>query len=263
MLILRSGLLLATLFISACSMPIFQDLSTSKTDSVDQNVSNNTPVESTKSTVVAPTTSTNDNTSNESISNPLNNVSSVDSLTKQLRAQQALAKANYTELTNRTGKAPQLPSISNVNNLSSNQINDATQQLRSYVSKTNSTLASLNARVDDRQKVALNGDLIRIFLSETTITHGNQTFKAQPLVGQWIRGESRAIRLKDNILFEDPKSEDLNITFSETYQLIVNNKVIATINPNREKNDADFTVATHDNKGSIVGRLDFRVVDDE
>lgn len=269
MLILRSGLLLATLFISACSMPIFQDLSTSKTDSVDQNVSNNTPVESTKSTDVAPSTATNgntsttDNTSNESASNPLNNVSSVDSLTKQLRAQQALAKANHTELKNRTGKAPQLPSISNVSNLSSNQMNDATQQLRSYVSKTNSTLASLNARVNDRQKVALNGDLIRIFLSEATVTHDNQTFKAQPLVGQWTRGESRAIRLKDNILFEDPKSEDLNITFSETYQLIVNNKVIATINPNREKNDANFTVATHDNKGSIVGRLDFRVVDDE
>lgn len=273
MLILRSGLLLATLFISACSMPIFQDTPVSKTESVDQTTSNNTPIESAETTDVALTTPISgntptdnkptDNTSNISTSNLPNKVSAIEDLTKQLKAQQALAKANYTELTNRTGKAPQLPRISNVSDLSSNQISDATQQFRSYVSKTNSTLASLNARVDDRQKVALNGDLIRIFLSEATVNHGNQTFKAQPLVGQWIRGESRAIRLKDNILFEDPKSEDLNITFSETYQLIVNNKVIATINPNREKNDADFAVATHDNKGSIVGKLDFRVVGDE
>ncbi|PYF83444.1 hypothetical protein DFP75_102540 [Marinomonas alcarazii] len=263
MLILRSGLLLATLLLSACSMPIFQDLPSSKTENVDPSASNNTPVDSAQSTDDTPISSTADNTSSESTSTPVNKVSATDNLTQQLRTQQALAKANYAELTNRMGKAPQLPSIANVSGLSSQQINDATQQLRSYVSKTNSTLASLNARVEDRQKVALNGDIIRIFLSEATVSHDNQSFKAQPLVGQWIRGESRAIRLKDNILFEAPKSEDLNITFSETYQLIVNNKVIATINPNREKNDANFTVPTHDNKGSIVGKLDFRVVEDE
>ena len=173
----------------------------------------------------------------------------------QLETQKELAEANYAELKKRTGKTDDLPAT----NIESTNIDSMVQRLRSYTSKTNTDIALLNARVNERQKLAVKGDLIRVFLSEATITHQDSLFKAQPLVGQWIRGETRVIRLKENILFENPQSEDLHITFSENYQLIVNDKIIGTINPNTEKNNASFTVSTQDNLGSIVGKLDYRV----
>ncbi len=256
---LRSGLLLATLLLSACSMPILQDSPSSKVDNRDTNTvqPNALDTPSVNTSAAEELTPTNTTTA------PTENSSTNKTLMKQLADQTALAQSNHTELTNRLGKAPGLPKVSPSQSRTDKELNASIQALRTYVSQTNTTLATLNARVSDRQKVAMNGDVIRIFLSEVTVEHNAVSFKAQPLVGQWVRGESRGIRLKDNILFENPKSEDLNITFSETYQLVVNNQVIATINPNREKNDANFNVATHDKTGSIKGKLDYRIVDDK
>ena len=262
----RSGLLLATLLLSACSMPIFQDLQNKQTEK------NSTPnTVSTEQTIPSKTTDNEVATVETSVITETNNsngskASSPDSnadLAEQLNTQRKLANANFTELKNRVGNAPELPRLLATGQLNSKEINSEIQQLRSYISKTNTAIALLNARVEDREKVAMNGDLIRIFLSEATVTHDNMTFKAQPLVGQWVRGESRVIRLKDNILFENPKSEDMHITFSETYQLVVNGEVISTVNPKKEKNNASFNVTTSGNNGTIVGKLDYRVVDNE
>lgn len=262
----RSGLLLATLLLSACSMPIFQDLqnkptektSTPNTVSTEQSM----PSKTTDNEVATVETSVITETNNSNSTKASSTESNTD-LAEQLNTQRKLANANYIELKNRVGNAPELPRLLATEQLDSKAINLGIQQLRSYISKTNSALALLNARVNDREKVAMNGDLIRIFLSEATVTHDNMTFKAQPLVGQWVRGESRVIRLKDNILFENPKSEDLHITFSETYQLVVNGEVISTINPKKEKNNASFNVTTSANDGTIVGKLDYRVIDNE
>lgn len=235
----RSGLLLATLFLSACSMPIFQE---SQSTTTEKSISNDTIAE--QKTQAEDTVA----------------VISNDQLLEQLDAQKKLATNNFSELKNRVGSAPDMPKSWVAKESDSKDIRSDIQQFRTYVSKTNTELAVLNARVDDRQKLAVKGDLIQIFLSDATITHNDVTFKAQPLVGQWVRGESRVIRLKDNILFENPKSEDLHITFSETYQLVVNNRIIATVNPHKEKNSASFNVTTFDDAGSIVGKLDYRVI---
>jgi hypothetical protein len=179
----------------------------------------------------------------------------------QFETQKQLAEANHSELKKRVGKTDELP-LPRVNTEPAN-IDSMTQQLRSYTSKTNTDIALLNARVSERQQLAVKGDLIRVFLSEATITYQDTLFKAQPLVGQWVRGETRVIRLKENILLENPQSEDLHITFSENYQLIVNDKVIGTINPNKEKNDASFSVSTQDKLGAIAGKLDYRIVNSQ
>ena len=256
----RTGLLLATLLLSACSMPIFKDLNNSTTEK--------TPTQNTaesKQTATGKATTEDIATVETSVITDSNKASSAiasrTDLVEQLEEQKKLANANFAELKNRIGNAPELPKLVNKKPLSEKEMVSAIQTLRSYVSKTNSALALLNARVNDREKVAMNGDVIRIFLSEATVTHDNITFKAQPLVGQWVRGESRIIRLKDNILFENPKSEDLHITFSEAYQLVVNGQVISTVNPKREKNNANFNVTTSDNEGNIIGNLDYRIVE--
>jgi len=249
MFILRTGLLLATLLLSACSMPILENFQpVKKEDSAAQNIQMKEG-------------STTQNIQIKDVADiPEEATSGSDKAYKetleQLETQKQLAEANYAELKKRTGKTDALPAT----NVESANIDSLIQQLRSYTSKTNTDIALLNARVNDRQKLAIKGDLIRVFLSDATITYQDSLFKAQPLVGQWVRGETRVIRLKENILFENPQSEDLHVTFAETYQLIVNDKVIGTINPNKEKNDASFTVSTQDKLGSIVGKLDYRVV---
>lgn len=250
-------------------MPIFKDLQNSKTEtnsaqntvSTEQTLplpskTKEDEIEKVKTSVI---TEINENSKEANTSVTETNTN----LVKQLTAQKTLAYANFTELKNRVGNAPALPKLTVSGQLSEKEIGSSIQQLRSYVSKTNTALAVLNSRVKDREKVAMNGDLIRIFLSEATVTHDGSTFKAQPLVGQWVRGESRVIRLKDNILFENPKSEDLHITFSETYQLVVNDQVISTVNPKREKNNASFNVTASDNTGTIVGKLDYRIVNNQ
>lgn len=257
MSIFRTGLLLATLVISACSMPILQDLPPKKTEkSIPQEqkanadaatLANNTQIKDNKKP----------NLNGATDSAPKN------TLVEQLKAQKQVATKNYTELKSRVGEATEQPSLRPIEQLNSKELNAAIQALRTYISKTSTELASLNARVNERQKIMARGDTIQIFLSEATVSHDNATFKAQPLVGQWVRGESRVIRLKDNILFESPMSEDLQVTFSETYQLIINGEVISIINPNKTKNSASFDVSTHNNTGKIIGKLDYRIVDNK
>jgi len=258
--IFRTGLLLATLLLSACSMPILQESQPTKTE---KTIIQDSTVEDTTSTETGKTVNQDNTAEHSSSSEDVVKVAANDQLIEQFDTQRQLALTNFVELKNRAGNAPELPRSLPIDKLNSKEIHSGIQQLRTYISKTNTDLAVLNARVDDRQKLASNGDLIQIFLSEATVTHNNNKFKAQPLVGQWVRGESRVIRLKDNILFENPKSEDLHITFSETYQLVVNNRVIATVNPHKEKNSASFNVLTQDDKGAIVGKLDYRIVDNK
>lgn len=251
MSLFRTGLLLATLLLSACSMPILDNLSSNTSPEKDKAQSEDNAE---SSDLLIP----NLQGQTEEVVETINSTS-YDELLTRYNDQKKLAEANYEELKSRVGKADNLPKLLINTNTNQENIDTAIQELRSYTSKTNTDIAQLNARVADRQTMAINGDLIRVFLSEATINHAEQEFKAQPLVGQWVRGETRVIRLKDHIFFENPKSEDLVITFSETYQLLVNQQVIATVNPNREKNSASFNVPTQDNLGKIVGKLDYRI----
>lgn len=251
MSLLRSGLLLATLLLSACSMPILDNAPSDTSLETDPS-QQDTKAESID--ILIPNMQGQDEPLADSISSP-----SQDELLSRYYEQKKLAEANYEELYSRSGDADSLPNHFINQNTNAESVDNAIQELRSYTSKTNTEIAKLNARVLDRQTMAIYGDLIRIFLSEANIDHEKQEFKAQPLVGQWVRGENRVIRLKDHIFFENPKSEDLVITFSEKYQLIVNQQVIAIINPNREKNSISFNVPTQDSLGKIIGQLEYRI----
>lgn len=264
----RNGLLLATLFLSACSMPILQDLNTEKAE--QKPVKNISVAESATVQTATPQTDTLDTTSNTK--NDLTQPSDTDftksvtdtahnqALLMQFNAQKQLANQAFIELKHRTGTTADVPSFSAVETLSANALNTAIDQLTSYTNNTNQTLAALNKQASERQNLIMNGDLIQVFLSKATVSHGTTKFEAQPLVGQWLRGESRVIRLKDNILFENPLSEDMTITFSEKYQLVVNGEIISTVNPNREKNSASFDVSTPNNQGRIIGKIEYRIV---
>ncbi len=252
MFLFRFGILLATLLLSACSLPIFEQFKTSDSKDVEPSQIEEIRIELEKDTSNLVEV-TQDEATNSVSENTLENAQN------QYKVQRKLAETNYAELSYRTGKADALPRLSTINIDDTKDLDSATQALRNYTSKTDTQIALLNSRVINRQQSAAKGDLVRIFLSDTTVIHNDSIFKPQSLVGQWVRGESRVIRLKDNFLFDDPRSEDLKITFSESYQLLVNGKVVATVNPNREKSSAKFEVLTQNASGTIVGKLDYRI----
>ncbi|MCB5160709.1 hypothetical protein [Marinomonas algarum] len=280
---LRTGFILASLLLGACTMPISQTAPNTKTEQAaaqnDDNLTNiilpSSPKE--KETATAPTdeidniqaqnTGTEKNTvlpekTVDDETSSLDEANSTDDslLSKELEDHIQRATDNFVALKERTGNAPEFPDLIALSFSGKTDTETSLQELRTYISKTNTNLAVLDARVKERQDTALEGDIIRIFVTEATVKHGNESFKTQPLVGQWVRGESRTIRLKDNILFENPKSEELQIAFSETYQLIVNGQILSVINPKRDKNSANFRVST-ENKNVITGRLDYRIVE--
>lgn len=257
----RNGLLLATLFLSACSMPILQDLNTEK---VEQHPTRNTSADD-SAKVHADALNTTAETkstipSDANVTRKVSDMAHDQTLLAQFNTQKQLANQAFIELKHRTGSAEKVPSFPPAETLAENTLNNAIDQLTKYTNNTNQTLAALNKQASERQNIIMNGDLIQVFLSKATVSHGTTKFEAQPLVGQWLRGESRVIRLKDNILFENPLSENMTITFSEKYQLVVNGEIISTVNPNREKNSASFDVSTPNNQGRIVGKIEYRIV---
>ncbi|RBO83993.1 hypothetical protein [Marinomonas aquiplantarum] len=241
MSIFRSGLLLVTLFLSACSMPIFSP----QPDATDQVKDSATDLITPNQQVV--------------IEEPAKATGYAEDLADLNKYQQS-AEKHYQALNTRLGSANKPPRIIEADLLSREALQASIQQLRTYISQTNTELAALDARVGERQQMPISGDLVRLFLSETTVNEAVGSFKAQPLIGQWVRGESRVIRLKDNFLFESPNSEDVTITFSERYQILINGQVVMTVSPQRAKNSAKFQVPTQDQGGSLIGKLDYRLV---
>lgn len=239
MLLFRIGVYLLPLFISACSLPILHKPTQPETEQTQQK-SPKTQQETTSSSVKT------------SISNVL-----VSKLDKQI----TLANSQYSELNARSGSAPSMPSI-NKNDLTTQlAITNAINNLQSYNSKVDTLLNAVDTRLDRRKKSGLPGDVIQIFVSKANVTLPNSSFKTQPVIGQWVRGESRTIRLKDSLLFDALHSEDLRITYSENYQLLVNHKVVSVIDPSINKSQASFKVDTPENGGSIAGSLDYRMVE--
>ncbi|BFM51271.1 hypothetical protein THO17_34340 [Marinomonas sp. THO17] len=178
----------------------------------------------------------------------------------ELSQYQENAEKYYQRLNARLGSATKPPRIIEANLLSREALQASIQELRTYISQTNTNLAALDARVRERQQQPSKGDLVRFFLSDIIVTDPKGNFKAQPLIGQWIRGESRIIRLKDNFLFDSSHSEDVTITFSERYQILINGEPVMTVSPQREKNTAQFQVPTQALDGSLMGKLDYRLV---
>ncbi|MEL0622197.1 hypothetical protein V6238_03735 [Marinomonas arenicola] len=238
MSLFRAGFLLLPLFISACSLPILHKTTPSETEQTTHQASS-------KEQAV-----TSSQTSGERS----------QALLKTLDEEMKQAAAHHSELLARSGTAPSIPSIDKESMTTQLLTSEAIQQLRAYNRQTSEQLMAIDSRVEQRKKAALPGDIIQILVSKTNITLADSSFVTQPLIGQWVRGESRVIRLKDGLLFDAQHSEDLRITYSESYQLLVNDKVISIVNPNNEKSHATFDVDTSENNGTIIGSLDYRQV---
>ena len=234
MSLFRAGLLLLPLFISACSAPTLQQTTSAKTE---QSISKQ------QDTTIA----------SQQVNVPIN-------LENTLDEQIELAKLQYAELNSRSGVEPNMPYIDKEALITKQATIDTIQKLRTYNNQVHRQLTAIDERVEQRKKNGAPGDTIQILVSKTKVAMKDSTFKTQPLIGQWVRGESRIIRLKDSLLFNVQHSEDLLITYSESYQLLVNNKIISIIDPNKSKNHASFNVETTENDGSISGTLDYRTV---
>lgn len=238
MSLFRAGFLLLPLFISACSLPVLHKTTPSPTEQ----------------------TTTQSSSNEQQVTTSQANTSPSAELKNSLNEQIKLASLHHSELQARAGMAPSLPKINKDEVLTQTASVEAIQQLRDYNSQVNEQLSAIDNRVEQRKKAALPGDIIQILVSKTNITLAEAKFVSQPLIGQWVRGESRVIRLKDGLLFDAQHSEDLRITYSESYQLLVNGKIISIVNPNKEKSHATFNVDTTENSGTIVGALDYRQV---
>ncbi|MGR0278468.1 hypothetical protein ACUM5Y_05375 [Marinomonas dokdonensis] len=267
MLSYRLGLLLLTLLLGACSTsPLHQ--STNQADqSTSDSLTENTQTDGGDTELALPTTETDHEHTTPSQINPDNLITSptllVDKkLISEMNTEHQLALENYQTLLHVMGpeKAPELPRSLTTEQLTDNLVKQKTLELQAYNQQAEATLASQAERAKQRKSSVMKGDHVQIFFSEISIQHPDNGFNAQPLVGQWVRGEQRSIRLNNNFLIEPPLSETLSVTFSEDYQVLLNGQLIVSINPNQEKNDASFTIKTADQQGQVTGKLGYRII---
>lgn len=247
MSLFRVGLLLLPLLLSACSSPIFQTT---------------TPIQGEQTTeikAVKPNNTVNKVETKDTIDTVAvvsDNKEQKEKLDNLLQS----AKQQYDDLKIRSGEAPLIPSI-NISELNSSKaLESAIQSVRAYNSNIASKLAGLDSLVEKRKAAPEKGDMLKIFIHKANIRIASSNFTTQPLIGQWVRGESRVVRLKDSLLFDTKHSEDIKITYSNSYQILVNNQVISVVNPYREKNTAPFDVDATEKNGNIQGELDYTIV---
>ncbi|SBS35259.1 hypothetical protein MSP8887_03828 [Marinomonas spartinae] len=245
MLLLRAGVLILPLLLSACSTPFLKDMThakgeqTTKTEQKEKTTEYSTPKTATNTEI---------------------KVKTFKEQKEKLDELLTTAKKQYHELHIRAGIAPEIPQV-NISTLSTaNAIADAERHVIEYNKQTAAKLSTLNTLVEQRKNAPKRGDLLKIFIHKADISLPKGNFMTQPLIGQWVRGESRVIRLKDSILFDTKHSEDIKITYSERYQILVNGQVISVVKPYTDKSTAPFDVNTSEKDGKIKGELDYSVV---
>ncbi len=272
MLSYRFGLLLLTLLLSACSTPSSHQSTNQADHTTPEALTENTDTQTNENdikvlspapgsshdhtTPTAPPKITPDNL------RPSPALLVNKELINEMNAQSQLAQDNYQALVHAVGpeKTPALPNSLTSSQLSNSAVKQKTLELQAYNQQAEAALASQAERAKQRKSSVMKGDHVQIFFSEISIQHPDNGFNAQPLVGQWVRGEQRSIRLNNNFLIEPPLSETLSVTFSEDYQVLLNGQLIVSINPNQEKNDASFTIKTADQQGQVTGKLGYRII---
>lgn len=246
MLLLRAGVLILPLLLSACSMPFLKDMTHAKGEQT-------TKTEQTNKTTEQSTQKTASN-------NTATKVKTFKEQKEKLDALLTTAKKQYDELRVRAGIAPDEPQVNISTLTSADAIANAEQDVIAYNKQTAAKLSALDALVEQRKNAPKRGDLLKIFIHKADISLPKGNFMTQPLIGQWVRGESRMIRLKDSILFDTKHSEDIKITYSERYQILVNGQVIGVVKPFSDKSTVPFDVNTSEDGGKIKGELDYSVV---
>lgn len=246
MRIFRTGFVLIPLLLAACSLPTKPTSSDSTANEVD--MLGNTKAEQPSGTQP---TQENDTTKTE-LSN--------QELLTQYQSLQTLAQQNIQELETRLGQTISKPSLSIPSTNDTALLKSKVAELQDFTSDLTDQIVALDKRVMERRDQPQKGDQLQVHLSALEVDH-QQSFKAQPLVGNWIRGESRVVRLNENFLMGNATSEPLSLTYTETYQIIMNEKLIGTFGPNRSKYELEFDAPTSDQQGQIIGTLKIRIPD--
>lgn len=241
MRILRTGFVLLPLLLAACSLPT-KPISSDST-ATEPTASPNTTADASKSVVKEALEAT-------TLSN--------DELLAKYQSLKTLTLQNVQELEARLGTSLPKQSLSIPSTSDLGMLKSKVSELEAYTTKLTNEIVELDKRVEQRRETPMKGDLLQIHLSNLKVIQ-KPSFAAQPLVGNWVRGESRVVRLKENFLMENSTSEPLNLTFTETYQIIINNKLIGTFGPNRSKYELDFDAPTSDNNGHVSGTLKIRI----
>ena len=246
MRIIRTGFVLIPLLLAACSLPTKPTSSDSTANEVG--IPNNTEAEQTSETQSIQE----DKTAKPELSN--------QELLAQYQSLKTLAEQNIQELESRLGRTINKPSLSIPSTNDIALLKSKVSELQSFTSELTTQIVALDKRVMERRDQPEKGDQLQVHLSALEVDN-QASFKAQPLVGNWIRGESRVVRLNENFLMGNATSEPLNLTYTETYQIIMNEKLIGTFGPNRDKYELEFDAPTSDQKGQIIGTLKIRVPD--
>lgn len=252
MRISRAGFLMLPLLLAACSLPIKQTESTPSisTGQVAKET-NNVPSVPTKVTPTQQQVEAKVTTESQP---------SHKELIQEFDEARRIANQNIAELKTRSGDVPQKPSIMIADRYNRDALIAKTKEVVDYNTVLEKELDALNSRVEERRAHPSFGDIIQVYISDVLVDSSNQ-FKAQPLVGHWVRGESRIVRLNKNMLVENGISEPLRLTFTEGYQIVINGSLIGTFGPNKEKHEMSFSTPTSDLEGSIKGVLSTRVLD--
>lgn len=246
MRIFRTGFVLLPLLLAACSLPTKPTSSDSTANEVG--VLGNAKVEQ--------PTATQSTQKDETVKPELSN----QELLAQYKALQTLAQQNIEELETRLGQTISKPSLSIASTNDVALLKSKVSELQDFTSELTNQIVKLDKRVMERRDQPKKGDQLQVHLSALEVDN-QKSFKAQPLVGNWVRGESRVVRLNENFLMGNATSEPLNLTYTETYQIIMNEKLIGTFGPNRSKYELEFDAPTSDQKGQIVGTLKIRIPD--
>lgn len=249
MRIMRAGLLFLPLLLTACSLPMQQ--TTEK-----PSISEPTQSEHSEPEQKANEVKTSKSKSEKTVTPPA--APSRDDVLEQLTKQRKAVLQNIAELNNRTGSNINLAHEANYEGATAQDLQQRLEKLVSLNDSLTQQIFDLDKRVQTRREAPQSGDALQIYLSDLSVS-GTSDFTAQPLVGHWTRGESRIVRLNENLLAADSNSEPLRLTFSERYQILINDELIGSFGPDREKYEVQFKAPTSDQKSEITGTLGIRV----
>lgn len=247
----RAGFLMLPLLLAACSLPVKQ--TTSPSTPIEQAVKtepNNAADQNTKTQANA---SANEETTDKETTQEANTPSHQE-LIEEFDAIRTIANQNIAELKTRSGAVPEKPSIMISDRYNREALMRKIEEVKNYNQALINELDALNARVEQRRQHPQFGDVIQVYLSDLKVD-SDKDFNAQPLIGNWVRGESRVVRLNENMLIENSTTEPMRLTFTEAYQIVINGTLVGTFGPNNAKYEMSFKASTADLKGSIEGAL--------
>ncbi|MFD1382351.1 hypothetical protein ACFQ45_03185 [Rhodanobacter aciditrophus] len=251
----RAGFLMLPLLLAACSLPVKQ--TTTPSTPVEQAVKNDTTNitdQDNKAQVTAPAQEqkADEDTSQEAL------VPSHQELIKEFDSIRTVANQNIAELKTRSGAVPEKPSIMISDRYDREALMGKIEEVKAYNQTLVAELKALDSRVEQRRQRPQFGDVIQVYLSDLKV-ESEKDFSAQPLIGNWVRGESRVVRLNENMLMENSTTEPMRLTFTEAYQIVINGTLVGTFGPNNAKHEMSFEASTADLKGSIEGSLATRI----